>query len=287
MKNRTFIHKVLYAAILVLTLQILGTNTVFGLSLIGPPRSILQPEESAFAFELGYSSMDLESFGERTEIHLSPYSSDIQYRKYEIENLKSITPSIRLDTNVYEDWDVFLRLGLTDAAADISEEQAGGIPGSEFNDFDGGYGLSLGIGTRATFYKQDNTTWGATLQANWMNPGDSDITDKSDTSFTGTAELNYWEVQLAFGPTVQFGNVRVYGGPFLDFVNGDLDISGTTTDILPNDTTLEVSHDIKEKSQFGGFLGAQWNLGNNSTLITETEFTGDAIGVGIGLAWKF
>ncbi|MBN2589698.1 MAG: hypothetical protein JXA96_07540 [Sedimentisphaerales bacterium] len=287
MKNRIFIHIVISGVFLILIEQMLGLNTVFGLSLIGPPRSLLQPEQSAFAVELSYNEMDLESFGERTEIHISPYSSDIQYRKYNIENMKSIIPSLRLDTNVNEDWDIFLRLGVTDAACDITEEQAGGTAGRKLKDFDGGFGLSWGVGTRTTFYEQDNTTWGATFQANWSNPGDSDITDESDANFKGTAELNYWEVQLAIGPTVEFENIRVYGGPFLHFVNGDLELSGSTLDPSPVVMTIDASPEIKEKSQIGGFLGAQWNLGNKSTLITETQFTGDALGIGISLTWKY
>ncbi len=280
MKKQTFIHKLIFIAVLALIQELLGVNTVFGLSLIGPPRSILQPEENAFAFELGYSEMDLESFGEVT----GP-----DFCKYKIEKLKSISPSVRLDTNVAENWDIFLRLGLTDAAGDISEEQAGGIDGWEYNDFEGGYGLSWGIGTRATFFKQENTTWGATFQANWINPGDSDITGSNvntGVAFSGNAEINYWEIQIAIGPTVEFENIRVYGGPFLHFVNGDLELTGTAATV-PLATNMELSNDIREESQLGGFLGAQWNLGNNNTLVTEVQFTGDAWGVGIGAAWKF
>ena len=256
---------------------------------MGPPRSILQPEESAFAIELGYSEMDLESFGDITEsvsiLGVTTTSSD--YSKYKVEKLKSIMPSVRLDTNIAEDWDLFIRLGLSDASSDITEEQAGGTTGRQYNDFDGGFGFSLGLGTRATLYQQDNTSWGAIFQANWMNPGDSDITDESDTAFSGNAELSYWDVQLAFGPTVEFDNVRVYGGPFIHFVNGDLDITGTTTTTTTNDTSIEVSHDLREESSLGGFVGAQWNLGNNNTLITEVDFSADAWGIGIGAAWKF
>ena len=282
MKNQTLIHWVLFIAMLLVIEQLSGVNTVFGLSLIGPPRSILQPDESAIAIELGYSEMDLESFGDIT----APTQG---YCKYKIEKLKSINPSVRLDTNVYENWDIFLRLGLSDAICDISEEQAGGINGWELKDFDGDFGFSWGVGTRATFFKQDNITWGASFQANWFNPGDSDITGSNvntGVAFSGNAEINYWEVQIAIGPTIEFENIRVYGGPFLHFVNGGLDVTGIMA-TEPLNTNMEFSNDIREESQLGGFLGAQWNLGNNNTLVTEVQFTGDAWGIGIGAAWKF
>ena len=288
MKNYRFIHIVVVGVFLVLLEQLSGLNTVSALSLNGPPRSILQPEQNSFAVELGYSQMDLESYGEVKQTFNS-IPLDPQYGKYNIDKIKSITPSVRFDTNITENWDIFLRLGATDASSDISEENAGGYSSAQLKDFDGDFGFSYGIGTRTTFYEQDNTTWGATFQANWINPGESDITDSTDINFSGTAELKYWEIQIAVGPTVNFDNyVRVYGGPFLQFIKGSLDINGSTIDIntsLP--MTLNAETDIREKTQLGGFIGAQWNLGNNSTLITEAQFTGDAVGAGISMAWKF
>ena len=285
MKNHSFIHIVFFIAFLVLVELLSGANTVSALNLIGPPRSILKPEQNSLSVEISYSNMDLEAYGEVGQtIYGTPQAE--RYGKYEIENMKSLTPSVRLDTNIFENWDAFLRVGLTDAAGDISEEQAGGATGTEFDDYDSDYGFSFGIGTRTTFFEQENTTWGASFQANWMNPGDSDITDKSDTNFSGTAELDYMEIQVAFGPTVQFENVRVYGGPFLHFVKGNLDIAGVTSDGIGT-MTLDISSDIREKSQLGGFLGAQWRLGDSSTLITETQFTGDALGASVSMSWKF
>ena len=286
MKNNSFIHKIFFVTILIISQQLSGS--AFGLSLIGPPRSLLKPEQSAFAFEFGYSQMDLESFGDVTETTLGLAVPD--YSKYQIEKLKTIRPAIRLDTNVFENWDLFLRFGVADASCDLNEEQAGGTKGWQFDDFDGNFGFSWGIGTRTTFYQQDNTSWGTTIQLNWINPGDSDITGtnpNTGNTFSGTAEIDYWEAQLAIGPTIEYDSVRVYGGPFLHFVNGDLDISGSTTTPIPVGTSMDTSHDIKEKSELGGFLGTQIYLGNNSTLFTEVEFTGDAWGIGIGTAWKF
>ncbi len=289
MKKHSFINIVLVAAFLAGFEQFPGNNAVFGLSVMGPPRSLLKQGQSSAGFEAGYSEMNLQSFGERTETHLSPYSSDTSYRKYKLENLKSAMLSARFDTNIFENWDMFVRVGTTYGKGEINEIQAGGASGSQFDCNDGNFGFSWGAGTRTTFYKKDNITWGGIFQINWVYPGKSDITDDSDTNFSGEAEIKYWEAQLAIGPTIEIDFVRIYGGPFLHFVKGDLDISGNTLDTSPPylSMTIDSTHQIREESQLGGFLGAQWRIGNINTIVTEVQLTKDAWGIGVGTAWKF
>jgi hypothetical protein len=281
MKKQSYIFIVLSGSILMCLSQLPGSSA-FGLSLLGPPRSILKEGQSAISLEYNYSNMDLEAFGLQTQDELPDYT------KYKIEKLKSSTISGRLDTCVYENWDLFVRIGTTDGKGELKEEHSSAV-GHEFTGFDGNFGFSWGVGTRATFYKDNNISWGGTFQVNWAKPGKSDITDDTDTNFSGTAEIKYWEFQIGIGPTLEYDNVRIYGGPFLHFIKGDLDISGKTVDtvapFLP--ISVEASQDIREKSQVGGFLGAQWNLGNNNTLITEGQLTADGWNIGVSATWKF
>jgi hypothetical protein len=285
MKKHRLIIKVLTGVIVIALVQLIaGNNNAYGLNLMGPPRSTLQEGQCAIGIEGGYSQMDLESYGEVTEIQSVLGSETIipGTTQYKIENLKSVTASARLDINVLENMDLFIRIGATDATDEITEVQAT----DKYKDFDGNFGFSWGAGGRATFYKEGNTTWGGNFQVNWVNPGSSDITNEIDTNFTGNAEISYWEAQLGIGPTVEIDDVRIYGGPFLHFINGDLDINGNTSSGITQIST-KTSQTIREKSQVGGFLGAQWNLGNNTTLITEAQITGDGWGIGIGTTWKF
>ncbi|MFC1781492.1 hypothetical protein ACFLZ8_04460 [Planctomycetota bacterium] len=130
--------------------------------------------------------------------------------------------------------------------------------------------------------------WGGLIQLNWTNPDASEVTDETDSNFSGDIELSLWEVQIAVGPTVDYGTYRIYGGPFLDFVNGDLDVKGTT--IHPISTlnmTVEGSHDVREKAQVGGYVGAQFYLDDASSIYTEGMFTGDAWGVSVGVNWNY
>ncbi len=257
---------------------------------MGPPRATLQEGQSSFGLEFSHSEMDLEAFGTLKVLDQGAPSWEPYYRKYKIESLKSNMFLGRLGAGLWENWDIFVRFGITDAQDEITEVLANDALGDQYKDFDGSSGFALGLGTRATFYQEGNTTWGGLLQITWSNPDGSSITDANDTYFSGDAEINYWEVQIAIGPTVEFNNCRFYGGPFLHFINGDLDINGKTKDPTTGfvtDRFKNSSFDIKEESQFGGYAGAQWYLGENSSLFTEFQFTNDAWGIGVGTAWKF
>lgn len=296
MKKHNLIIKTLSIVFLVALEQLLvSSGNAYGLELIGPPRSILQEGQSAIGIEAGFSQMDIEASGDVTEVITStPGWNGELFTKYKIKNLESTKFSVRFDTNIIENWDLFVRLGAANASDDITEEREGvsidGRTSREYNGFDGSYGFSWGVGTRATFYRINNITLGGTLQVNWTNPDQSDVTDMNDTNFSGKAEIKYWEVQLAVGPAIEFDFVRIYGGPFLNYIDGDIEISGdsqTTTLMLPQPLKESSSLEIDNNTQFGGFLGAQWNLGNNITLITEGQAANDGWNIGISSSWKF
>jgi hypothetical protein len=280
---------------LALIFMVVGScnSIVFALSPMGPPRACLQEGQWAFGLELGYNEMDLESFGpvKETQYLLStPLTSSSSFAKYKIENFKTNMYLARLGVGTWENWDMFVRFGASDAQDEISEVLANGTAGTDqYRDYDGGLGFTWGFSTRATFYEQGDTTWGGLLQITWANPDGSDITNENDTTFTGDVEIDYWEVQVAIGPTVEFENLRIYGGPFLHFLNGDLTLNGQIADPpgVPDLIVVDTSHDIREESQLGGYAGAQWYLDENSSLFTEFQFTSDAWGVGVGTIWKF
>lgn len=281
-------------ALLALILIVVGvcSPVVIALPPMGPPRATLQEGQWAFGLEYGHNEMDLQTFGTIKETQLSPYLVRVNsYTEYKIENLQSNMFLGRIGAGVWENWDLFVRFGAIDAQDDITEELATGALGDQYTDFDSSSGFIWGFGTRTTFYQEADTTWGGLLQITWASPDGSDIIDKGDASFTGDAEIDYWEVQIAIGPTVEFDSFRLYGGPFLHFVNGDLEISGKAVDSVtpggPYDIMVEAEHDIREESQLGGYVGTQIYLDENSSLFTEIQFTDDAWGAGVGITWRF
>lgn len=280
---------------LALIFMVIGmcNSVVFAIAPMGPPRASLLEGQWAFGLEYGHNEMDLESFGPVKETQMlagSVLTTSSSFAKYQIENFQSNMYLARLGVGTWENWDLFVRFGASDAQDEISEVLANGTAGTDqYRDYDSGHGLAWGLSTRATFYEQGNTTWGGIIQITWANPGESDITNKNDSTFTGDVEIDYWEVQVAIGPTVEFENLRIYGGPFLHFLNGDLTLDGQIDDPpgVPDLIVVDTSHEIREESQLGGYAGAQWYTGQNSSLFTEVQFTDDAWGVGIGTIWKF
>jgi hypothetical protein len=280
---------------LALILMVVGAcnSVVLALAPMGPPRASLQEGQWAFGLEFEHNEMDLESFGPVNETQYlsgSVLTTASSFAKYKIDNLKSNMYLARLGVGTWENWDLFVRFGASDAQDEISEVLANGAAGTDqYRDYDGGLGFAWGFSTRATFYEQGDTTWGGLLQITWANPDASDITNENDSAFSGDVEIDYWEVQVAIGPTVEFENLRIYGGPFLHFLNGDLTLNGQIADPpgVPDLIVVDTSHEIREKSQLGGYAGAQWYLDENSSLFTELQFTGDAWGVGVGTIWKF
>jgi len=276
-------------ALFAVAFMILGVSgsAVLALSPMGPPKALLGQDQWSVGIEYANETMDLESFGTDIDIQYVPVL-DIATRKgkHNINDLKSNIVLGRVSYGISDNWDAFLRLGIADAEGDI-EQTFTNAPSFEYQGFDGSYGFAWGLGTKVTIWEDKDITWGGLLQMTWVEPGDSSISLKGDSNYSGNAEIEFCEVQLAIGPTWRIeDNFSIYGGPFLHFVNGDLDFGGETID-LGDRIGMESSGDIEEKSEFGGYVGASWDENERTSYFIECQLTGDAWGIGIGAARKF
>ncbi|MHC4168689.1 MAG: hypothetical protein ACYSWQ_17190 [Planctomycetota bacterium] len=181
-------------------------------------------------------------------------------------------------------------VGGADATDDITEELASGPDGNKYTGLDSSFEFAYGIGSRVTFWEDGDVTWGALAQILWQNPdGDIDLTAANDPTFTlkGDAELDFWELQIAAGPTLEGDGFRIYGGPFLHIVDGDIDLDATGVDAFGATWQVISSGDLRESSQLGGYAGAQLDLDENTTANIEIQFTSDAWAVGLSAIWRF
>jgi opacity protein-like surface antigen len=265
----------------------LSNSTVLALVPMGPPKALLGQDRWDIGIEYSHQSLDLEATGNITETDI-PFDPVTRRVKYKINDLKSNIVMARAGYGINDSWDAFVRLGLADAKDDIEQTYPDAAPTDTFTGYDGSFGLAWGFGTRATFWQDEEVSWGGLFQMTWLNPGDGSIKLSGDPQFSGKADIdNMWEVQIAVGPTWRLeDNLRIYGGPFLHFVNGDLDISGSTVD-MGDEILYKSSSDIEEKSQFGGYVGAHLDVDQNTSCCLEFQITSDAWGIGIGAARRY
>ncbi|MHC4073561.1 MAG: hypothetical protein ACYSW0_11005 [Planctomycetota bacterium] len=284
-------------ATLAVALVVVGacSSVVLALPPMGPPKAMVGQDQWTVGLGFSHSEMDLQTHGTGREdqgIGFLPAA----YDKHQIEDLTSNIVLGSLGFGVSDSWDVFLNVGAADADDEITETLPNGAVGNQYSGLDSSHDFAWGFGTRMTFWRDGDVTWGGLLQILWQNPDGSITLDPGSPLFdpfggnnklSGDADLDFWELQIAVGPTLELDNFRVYGGPFLHFVEGDVDIDVTGTDDVPSTWRVISSQEIREESRFGAYAGAQWLVAENTTANVELQFTADAWAFGLGAIWKF
>jgi len=265
-------------------------SAVLALSPMGPPKASLGQDQWSIGIEYSYEKMDLEASGtDRNIEHIPVLHITTTRGKYNINDYESNIILGRVSYGISDNWEALLRLGVSDAKCGIEQIYPDGTQ-HEYDGYDGSFGFAWGLGTKVTIWEDNDISWGGLLQITWMDPDDSSISSTispGNLTYSGTAEIQFWEVQLAIGPTWRLDDgFSIYGGPFLNFVDGDLDLSGQIVDPGVG-IDMESSGDIEEKSQFGGYVGASLDAGEGASYFVECQLTGDAWGIGIGAGWKF
>jgi len=105
-------------------------------------------------------------------------------------------------------------------------------------------------------------------------------------------ELSLYEIQIALAASYRLAEwVSIYGGPFAYFADGDLDVEKDSPWAvwIPEGKALllESSYDIDQTTQFGGYVGAQFDLTGRLGLGIEYQHTAGTDAVTAGLAWRF
>lgn len=271
--------------IIALIFACMSNSVALALSPLGPPKALLGQDRWDIGIEYTHQSMDLEAIG--TVKDIQPGLIIARKGKHNINDLESNIIMGRAGYGINDAWDAFVRLGIADAKGDIERIFPDGAAPDEYKGFDGSFGLAFGFGTRATFWQDDEVSWGGLFQVTWLEPGDSSISLSNDPVFSGDAEIDIWEVQIAVGPTWRADdNLRIYGGPFLQFVNGDLDLSGRTVD-MGTELLVDAEGDLEEESQLGGYAGVHLDVDENTSCFIELQLTRDAWGIGLGAARRF
>ena len=241
---------VMYLLSVVVVVAGLLSSSALALTPLGPPKAGLKREQHSLGFVFASSEMDLEVSG----YGLSETLPDIESKTY----------LARLGYGLSDGCELYTLVGLSDSSAE---------------GFDGSSELAWGFGTKLTVAEKDSVTWGVVFQMVSLSSEGSVSGDVPGFGWqTIDLDIQVFDIQIAFGPTYTQEGFSIYGGPFLHFVDGDFEVS-----LLGESGTA----DIEQKSEFGGYIGAQLDLAESSSLFIEYQMTGDASAIAGGLVWRF
>jgi len=259
-------NKRLLLVVVILTALAL-TGSALALAPMGPPTAGLKTGQFRAGADYSYSNLD--------------FKLDWGSGEYTVKDIKVNMISANIGYGLTDDWEGFVRLGVGNAAG---EEE-------DFGSATGDYKFAWGLGTKYTFLKQENLDWGVLFQIGWLSTEFSDSgvvppDGESGYSWKETYKLDMYDIEIAVGPTWKAAEgLSIYGGPFFNITRGNLDDDYVETP----DTGYNGydSADVKEKSVFGGYVGAQWDFMQSASLFGEFQFTGAGWTFGTGVGWKF
>ncbi len=284
-------------------------STALGGAPMGPPMALLGEGNWGVGGEYGHESADLQAQGTLRAVYGGLPFDFVE--NLEIKDLTMDMFFVTLAYGVCDNWDIFARVGAADAGDDVrATSNIPRVPPSgpiDANDvlnqlgvpqhyalgsLDNSFGFAWGIGTRATFCRSGPWAFGGLVQATFFKPGDSDI-QYVDPLFgaavehIGDAELDFWETQVSLAVSYQVDTLRLWAGPFLQFIMGDFDRDGRILfDGVDLGDTFKASSDLQQKSEIGGHFGGDWSVSQQLDLYVEGQVTGDSWLVGVGLMIK-
>lgn len=256
-----------------------ASSAAFALDPMGPPTAGLRQGQFQVGADYSYSIMDLKLREGSWIEYLDGWFYDSgEAESFTLKDFKTNKVYASLGYGIADNWEAFLRLGGADATfGDSIWEDA--------EKFDSPTDFAIGFGVKTTFYEEDNLKIGGLFQASWA-------------AFNGKLQAAHWtaadsvkidvtEIQIAVGPTYKLlEGVSIYGGPFFHFVDGDLDdkFSEMTEEGI---LTSKYSWAIRESSIFGGYIGIQFDVTENTSFNIGYQHTAKADALSMSLVWRF
>ena len=255
-------------------------SNVFALSFLGSPTAELDKSQTRIGYNYSQSMQDLEKTKQDWYVIDTGVVTGSGQGQLRIEDLNIQRHYAGINYGLGDQWEVFVRLGLTEVKGDIHWLVVDSTSGYNFDsDF------TWGWGTKVTLLEDDKIDWGASFQMNWLDINANKTgTDAINGPWKEDFELDAYDMLFAFGPKIDMGGWELYGGPFYYYFSSDYDWQRNYYTI--NSIDKECA-DLEAGSNFGGFLGAQCNLSESSTMTVELSATGDGWGVGAGATFKY
>ena len=234
----------------VLVLLLFGAHC-FAIDFMGPPATELKSGQWKAGLIYSHSEQDIEvSSGTIAGIDLSSGTiDDVEVNRY----------YAGAAVGIWDGWELNGRLGAAEVETDVDDVE-----------LDGGTDFAWSLGTKITFASDEKIDWGALFQMSSL---------KGDDNIAGIDfEIDAVEMQIAVGPTFKMEGWKLYGGPFICLIDGDLDIK------VPGD---EESFDLEEDEMVGAYIGAEIDIAKNTCLAVEVAGISGGWGAGAAIGWRF
>jgi hypothetical protein len=252
---------------------------------MGMPMATLEEQRWAVGLGFGFGETDWEASGLGAQF---PSGGGATYTGefIDLDGLATHVVLASLAYGICDNWDVFLRFGVSDAQDGISVQTPPPGAAPEHVSFDGDYGLAWGIGTRATFCHWGPWRFGGLGQITWFDPGNDDFTssdpDVANTVFVGRTDIDFWQAQFALTAAYQIDTLTFWAGPFIQFTEGDLERSGRILLSGTDNGSFRSSADIESNGQAGVHAGINWEASTKLDGQIEGQFAGDSWFLGVG-----
>jgi len=280
-----------FATILIVVLGCF-CSTALALDFMGPPSAGLKKGQLGLGADYSYTRMDI---GLDNGVVTSTFykfgavfsSTTSKISSFTLKRLKMHKLYANIGYGITDNWEVFIRLG------GVNPEFSGNFfptsPASQSRDYNGDVGFAIGFGTKVTFYEKDKLKLGALFQMSWA----SSHATASGTDFRESVDIDIIEMQIALGATYQLTEkITIYGGPFWHFVNfNGSDLHGYRSyDSNPAQQEKWISrssYDLDDISNFGGYIGAQYEIFKDTLCCIEYQHTRSADALAMSVRWKF
>lgn len=245
---------------------------VWAVGFSGTPTAELKQGEWSIGFNYMYSTQDLETT--KTKYGWTGDTQDTDRLKLKDFNVNRYYGV--LGYGITDQWEVYVQLGVSDMKLENSFSYQDSYWGLNFdNDF------AWGFGTRITLAQQDNVKWGLSAQMNWFDAS----VDYKGEGYKDTYTVDGYDVLIAFGPTVDMGGWKLYGGAFYYCMDGDWEDKYTETGEAGY---WKETGKLRADGNFGGFIGAQFDVAQSTNMTVEFSSTGSSgWALGTGIAFKF
>jgi len=268
--------KMLLIAVVLVVVSLCGSSA-FGIAPVGPPTASLKTGQWSTGFDYAHGEIDFEiDWSSDTAGVIPTYLS----KESSAKDMESDAYLAKFGYGISDDWELYGFLGAANNKGDIEDE--GSIANGSVN-FDGGHNFSGGFGTKWTFLKDEQASWGIVYQMSWSSGDDSyddvDLTGLGGSSAeTVDVDIDSFDITLMVGPTYEMGNWRIYGGAGLYYYDADIDVEAMNTTAVEGDV---------DEAMFGGYVGTEVDIDESCSFYGEYMLANDAWAIGTGIVWRF